>query len=370
MRHYFRRSSTLEPVMPSLDSLPADQHAVLSLVLERGKGYDEIAQMLSIDRTSVRERALAAFDTLGPQTQISDLRRALITDYLLGQLPPAVAQETRDRLASNPGERAWARVLASELTPLAGRPLPEIPAADSAAPAVALAARNGEPAGVEPQSAVPAVADGGAGDNAAAATALGSPPPEPDKPRSSRVGGIILLVGGALVVIAVVLVIVLNSGGSSSSNSSSAAASVSASSSTATNPTAPSSSTGAAASTTPQVVAQINLKPASGASKSEAGIAEVLKEGSKKGVAIVAQHMPPNSRKPPDAYAVWLYNSPNDAKLLGFVNPGVGKNGRLSTAGQLPPNASHFHKLIVTLETKATPKTPGTIVLSGALTGI
>ncbi|HXO09904.1 MAG TPA: hypothetical protein VN880_17820, partial [Solirubrobacteraceae bacterium] len=332
------------------------------------KSYDEIAQMLSIDRTSVRERALAAFDALGPRTQISDLRRALITDYLLGQLPPAVAQETRDRLAANPSERAWARVLASELAPLSSGPLPEIPAAGPAAPAAAVAARNGEPDGVAPLPAVPAASADGNGDNAAGATALGSP--EPDKPRSSRVGGIILLVGAALVVIAVVLVIVLSSGGSSSSNSSSAAASVSASSSTATNPTAPSSSTsGAAASTTPTVVAQINLKPPSGGSKSEAGIAEVLKEGSKKGIAIVAQHMPPNTHKPPNAYAVWLYNSSKDAKLLGFVNPGVGKSGRLSTAGPLPTNASHFHKLIVTLETTASPKTPGAVVLSGAFTG-
>jgi Sigma-70, region 4 len=351
--------------MASLDTLPADQRAVLSLVLERGKSYDEIAQMLSIDRTSVRERALAAFDALGPQTQISDLRRALITDYLLGQLPPAVAQETRDRLASNPSERAWARVLASELAPLSSGPLPEIPAAGTAA---AVAARNGEPGGVAPLPPVPAAAADGGGDNAAGAAALGGP--EPDQPRSSRVGGIILLVGAALVVIAVVLVIVLSSGGSSSSNSSSAAASVSASSSSATNPTAPLSSTsGAAASTTPTVVAQINLKPPSGGGKSEAGIAEVLKEGSKKGIAIVAQHMPPNTHKPPNAYAVWLYNSANDAKLLGFVNPGVGKNGRLSTAGPLPTNASRFHKLIVTLETTASPKTPGAVVLSGAFTG-
>jgi Sigma-70, region 4 len=356
--------------MASLDTLPADQRAVLSLVLERGKSYDEIAQMLSIDRTSVRERALAAFDALGPQTQISDLRRALITDYLLGQLPPAVAQETCDRLAANPSERAWARVLASDLAPLSSGPLPEIPAAGPAAPAAVVAARNGEPDGVAPLPAVPAAAADGNGDSAAGATALGSPEPEPDKPRSSRVGGIILLVGAALVVIAVVLVIVLSSGGSSSSNSSSAAASVSASSSTATNPTAPLSSTsGAAASTTPTVVAQINLKPPSGGGKSEAGIAEVLKQGSKKGIAIVAQHMPPNTRKPPNAYAVWLYNSSNDAKLLGFVNPGVGKNGRLSTAGQLPTNASHFHKLIITLETTASPKTPGAVVLSGAFTG-
>src|SRR5579859_4063840 len=119
--------------MASLDSLPEDQRAVLTLVLQRGRGYDEIARMLSIDRAAVRERALAALDALGPQTGVSPERRALITDYLLGQLPPAVARQTRDRVARSPSERAWARVLASELTPLASGPLPEIPVDASAA---------------------------------------------------------------------------------------------------------------------------------------------------------------------------------------------------------------------------------------------
>ncbi len=353
--------------MASLDSLPADQRAVLSLVLERGKGYDEIARMLSIDRTSVRERALAAFDALGPQTQISDLRRALITDYLLGQLPPTVALQTRDRLASTPSERAWARVLASELAPLSSGPLPEIPVAGAPASApTSPGARNGEPEAPLAAPVAPAGAPPGTDNENAAAAAPWEPrPPERSQPRSSRLGGIILLAGAAIVVIAVVLVIVLSSGGSSSSHSSSTAASVSSSTTTSAN----ASSTTGASSTTPTVVAQINLKPPSG-SGSEAGIAEVLKEGTKKGIAIVAQHMQPNSHKPPNAYAVWLYNSSSDATLLGFVNPGVGKNGRLSTAGGLPTNAAHFHKLIITLETKASPKTPGTIVLSGALTGV
>jgi len=113
--------------MASLDSLPADQRAVLQLVLQRGRSYDEIARLLSIDRAAVRQRALTAFDLLGPQTGVEAQRRALITDYLLGQLPPAVAAQTRDRLAESPGERAWARVLASELAPLTKEPLPEIP---------------------------------------------------------------------------------------------------------------------------------------------------------------------------------------------------------------------------------------------------
>ncbi len=86
--------------MASLDSLPADQRAVLELVLQRGRTYDEIARMLSIDRAGVRQRALAAFDALGPQTRLDSVRRALITDYLLGQLPPRISDETRDSLAA------------------------------------------------------------------------------------------------------------------------------------------------------------------------------------------------------------------------------------------------------------------------------
>ncbi|HEX8977133.1 MAG TPA: sigma factor-like helix-turn-helix DNA-binding protein, partial [Solirubrobacteraceae bacterium] len=113
--------------MATLENLPDDQRAVLQLVLQRGRGYDEIARLLSIDRAAVRQRALHAFDALGPQTGVADQRRALITDYLLGQLPPGVATDVRERLATSPSERAWARVLAAELAPLASRPLPEIP---------------------------------------------------------------------------------------------------------------------------------------------------------------------------------------------------------------------------------------------------
>src|SRR6476469_6765092 len=115
--------------MASLDSLPPDQRAVLELVLKRGRTYDEIARMLSIDRAGVRERALSAFDALGPPTRVPPERRALLTDYLLGQLPAQAA-----------GERAWARVLASELEPIALSPLPEIPTEGAREPQPAAAA--------------------------------------------------------------------------------------------------------------------------------------------------------------------------------------------------------------------------------------
>ena len=315
--------------MSSVDGLAPDQRAVLQLVLQRGRSYDEIAQMLSIERAAVRERALGALEALGPQTGIDPQRRALITDYLLGQLPPAAAAEARDSLAASPSERAWARVIASELAPIASGPLPEIPS--SAAP----------PA---PQTPAP------------------EPQPTSGTPRppSSRLGGLILI--GLAAVAAIVVAIVLITNGGSSKHPSQASHS---SSSTAASVTTTSSSSSTAA----KIVAQINLAPSQSHSKA-AGIAEVLKEGTNRGIAIVADHVAPNTTRPPNAYAVWLYNSASNAQLLGFVNPGVGKNGRLSTAGGLPTNAGHFRQLIVTLETKANPKTPGTIVLHGVLSGL
>jgi Sigma-70, region 4 len=332
--------------MASLDSIAPDQRAVLQLVLQRGRSYDEIAQILSIDRAGVRQRALSAFDALGPQTGVDEQRRALITDYLLGQLPPAVAQQTRDRLARSPSERAWARVVASELAPIASKPLPEIPSG--------VAAAAEQPAAQAPVVAV-------AADSEQTATALGQPASPAGTPRSSRIGGIVLI-GVAAVAAVVVAVVLLTSGGSSKTPTT-------ASGSTKPSAAASSSTTTSSSSSAAHVVAQINLTAPMSGSKT-AGIAEVLKEGANKGIAIVADHVTPNTTRPPNAYAVWLYNSSSDAQLLGFVNPGVGKNGRLSTAGGLPSNAANFHQVIITLETKADPKTPGTIVLHGALSGL
>jgi hypothetical protein len=375
--------------MATLDSLPADQRAVLQLVLQRGRSYDEIARLLSIDRTAVRQRALSAFDALGPQTGISDQRRHLITDYLLNQLPGGVAGQVRDRLAQSASERAWARVLASELAPLSATALPEIPTDGGS-----VAERDLEAAPPPYESPIAAPPEEPVAESVPAPEpekakkpkkqresillrsfrrdrtpresrpAAPSPAPEPLVPesepkQSSRLGGALLIVLGAIVVI-VVVVLLLGSGSSPKHHSTVA----SHSGTTSTSGSATSGTSSAA-----KVIAQINLTPPSSGSKA-AGIAEILKEGTSDGIAIVAQNVPANTTKPANAYAVWLYNSPTDAHILGFVNPGVGSNGRLSTAGGLPTNAAHYKQLIVTVETSAHPTTPGTIILQGNLTGL
>jgi hypothetical protein len=344
--------------MSSLDSLPGDQHAVLQLVLSRGRSYDEIARMLSMKPSAVRERAQTALATIGPHTDVPPEQQQQVGDYLLGQLSDADALQARDLLADSPGARAWARVVASELAPLAGEnPLPEIPAPSTSREAA-------EPVAA-PTASEPSEEKGrrrrrqrDEGEGAPVGT-----------PRSSRLGGALVILG-VVVAVAAGLFFVLR-GGHSKNHAASTASTTVAPAASATTPTSATTSSTTSSGTSASVVAQINLTPPATAKDSKAaGIAEVLNEGSTDGVAIVAQNVPPNATKPPNAYAVWLYNSPRDAKILGFVNPGVGKTGRLSTAGGLPTNASHYKHLIVTVETTASPKIPGTIILQGDLTKV
>jgi len=338
--------------MASLDRLPADQRAVLELVLQRGRTYDQIATLLSLDRAGVRPRALAAFDALGPESEIPAERRGLIADYLLGQLPPRVAETVRDRLGSSPAERAWARMLASELAPISRDPLPEIPVEPPSAkrapsraepeaeptPAPAAATPDGAAAAAEPATAASAAAGESQRDRA------------PRPRRSSRLGGAVVLGLGAAIVlglVAVLIFVVIDPGSSKHSSTTRTAASSSSSS-----------------STSARVIAAVNLLPPAGGGKAK-GVAQVVDVGANTGIVIYAQNIPPNSSS--NFYGVWLYNSQTDYKIIGYVNPGVGKNGQLQTTGPLPTGANRYGQLVIAVQTKAQPKPPGPIVLQGKL---
>jgi hypothetical protein len=354
--------------MASLDSLPADQRAVLQLVLQKGRSYDEIAQLLSIDIGAVRERALSALAAVGPTTRVPSERRAEISDYLLGQLPSAAAARARDRIAESATERAWARVVASELAPLAASSLPEIPVESAprrSEPFGALEPRPGPSAEPETIAREPVAAgaptEAATTSDVAQAMGLGGSEPPP-APRSSRIGGAILLGAGALVAVIVIVIAILlvsNGGGSSGSHVVGRTAAA-----TATTSASASTSTSATSTTAARPIAQVNLTSPTHNQK-VAGVAEIIKQGSKEGLVIVAQGVPANSNH--DAYAVWLYNSPSDSHRLGFVNPGVKTDGKLQTAGLLPADATRFRHLLVTLETQARPPGPGKIVLQGPL---
>ncbi|HWD70528.1 MAG TPA: sigma factor-like helix-turn-helix DNA-binding protein [Solirubrobacteraceae bacterium] len=346
--------------MSVLDSLPPDQRAVLQMVLQRGRSYDEIASLLSIDRGAVRQRALDAFDALAPV--LPGPESALVTDYLLGQLPEKVAEQVYSFLQASEPDRAWAEGIASVLAPLASASLPEIPvgaplgADDWSAGGLEAASDPPEPVADEPveQPVHKPVAE----PVAAPVTEPGAPARQP-RARSSRRGGAILLSVLGAVIVAVVLVVVLSSGaskkpGSNGSHSGS--------------PTTPqnagtTATTGTTTTTaTPALLAQLNLKSPTGATTT-LGVAQVIREQGVVGVVILAQGVPANTAH--NAYAVWLYNSAGSFKFVGFVRNLVSKNGKLSAEGELPAGAAAYHQLLITLETQSKPHAPGEVVLSG-----
>ena len=82
--------------MSQFDSLPADQKAVLQLLLRQGRSYEELSGLLKLEPGAVRQRAHRALDALGPDdgASLSDDRRAEVSDWLLGQQSDGDAERT------------------------------------------------------------------------------------------------------------------------------------------------------------------------------------------------------------------------------------------------------------------------------------
>jgi hypothetical protein len=176
--------------MTAVAHLPADQQAVLDLVLRRGRTYAGIAGALNLDVDAVRARARAAVGGLGPAGRVVPRhRREQVTDWLLGQADPHEAADVRAYLTSSRVGRAFARSAAQQLGPIAGDRLPDIPATERTAlpPAAGLAAV------AAPAVAVLAAAIAiGAGDAPPASTPTAAAQPsgwlEPTRPGSNADG--------------------------------------------------------------------------------------------------------------------------------------------------------------------------------------
>lgn len=343
--------------MTPLDALSPDQRAVLQLLLKQGKRYEELAALLRIDAGSVRQRAIAALDALGPETELVAGRRAQLTDWLLGQQDPAEIDRTLDLLEASAGARAWTAAVASELRAggLGGERLPDVPAAagpaEQAAPAAATAPDAAAPRSPapEPDDEPPRVADDDA-EHLSRMPGFSEPPADDGRPPASRLGGALLL-AGIVIVIAAALVWALTQGDDGE---------------TQTNPTVAQTTP---TQTTPSdqealvPVAQINLYGTGGSDA--VGVARLYEQGSQRVVGIDAQGLERNTSA--DQYALWLTEGPNgSARRLGFIEK-VRRNGRLSVATALPANAGRFKRMVISRETTATGRTPAEPVLSGRL---
>ena len=114
----------------------------------------------------------------------------------------------------------------------------------------------------------------------------------------------------------------------------------------------------------PRIVGRATLASPTGAHT--VGEVFILQEGSRRAYYIAAVGLPATEGF---FYALWLYNSPSDAKPLNRT-PKVTSNGKLAGGALLPPGAEKYHEMLLTRETQASPppKKPGAIVLRGKLT--
>jgi hypothetical protein len=318
------RSVSLLRRMARFDDLPADQKAVLQLVLRQGRTYGEIGGLLKISDAAVQNRALTALDALGPDVAgLDDDAQDDVGDYLLGQQPASERAATRRLLESSQPARDWARAIATELRAagVAGEDaLPEIPTDPAEVDEAfdALHARRVARAGQE---------------------------------RSSRLGGLLIIAAVAIVVVVGVLLLTGVIGGGNDDSNDSAAVTTPASSST--------------AATTASVEQQINLTPPNGGKK-PLGVANLVSQDGQRALAIVGQDLPPSGH-----YVLWLRVG-TKVKFLGFfpVVPSTGTDkGRLQGLVPAPSDFSSYREMLVTREPSSTPKTPSTIILKGSIGG-
>jgi hypothetical protein len=373
--------------MTTLDSLPADQRAVLSLLLRQGRSYEDIGATLRIPEAALRERAHGALAALGPDTGLSARRRAEIGDWLLLQGPDDERAETEAFLVRSDAGRAWAVAVADALRPVGGDQVPRVPGVlaedeeyeEDEAPGVAEpaagvaaappAAAEPAPGVAEPAAAEPApgVADAppAAAEPAPAAaeptptaaeaerTVAAEPAPaaaarpEAARPRVSRRGGAILLAVAVLAIAGGAIALI---GGGDDEQTGDRAGS------TSTTKTR----------TDPSVVAQVNLKPPSGAPAPGAlGILQVIKQDQQQAILVRAQGLP----KLPDkntGYGVWLSSSPEKRIWLGYGNYDAAKRQFVAT-GVVATDVTAYGEVFITRETGEGPKEPGTIYLRGAI---
>jgi hypothetical protein len=312
--------------MARFDDLPADQKAVLQLVLRQGRTYEEIANLLKISPAAVRDRALTALDAIGPQSDsgLDEDRQDEIGDYLLGQQSASARAATREHLEGSQPARDWARAVASDLrgAGVAGEDaLPEIPA---------------DPAEVD--EAFDAL-------NARRRARA-------DQERSSRLGGLLLIVAAVIIVAGGVLLLTNVLGGDNSNKDSAQTTTAPATTSTTSDATA-------------NVEAQVNLTPPGGGKK-PLGVANIVAQSGKRAIAVVGQDVPPSGH-----YVLWLRNG-SKLKFLGFfpvvASKGTDK-GRLQGLVAAPDDLSSYKEMLVSREASSTPKQPTNIILQGSLTG-
>jgi hypothetical protein len=348
----------------SLDALAPDQRAVVQLVLQQDRSYEELAGLLGISAGAVRDRAHKGLSRLAPSGELGSAELGAVADYLLGQQSASERESTRSLLSSSPAARTWARSVSDELADVARSPLPGVPGDEAAD-----LEPEPEPAAVAAEAPVRArPRPRPSRDRPAAAAAPAAPDddfeaaarPRPrdrgsNGLRSNRLGGA-LLIGGIAVLLVVGVILLVTGGGKDTASPTKTSASAAAT------PTA----TG-----TPQFqpLGQLALKSTTGG---KAKGQMVIFANSNGGIAFTIQGTGVPATGTGEAYAVWLIGG-NQPHRLGFA-PQVKADGKFGTSGPRDQDATNFAKwfsqaknVVVSKETNENATAPGPTVLEGKI---
>ena len=274
--------------MATFDQLPDEQRAIVELVLQQGKSYEELSEMLGIPESRVRERARDALVDLAPVSArgVEEDWRGQLADYVLGQQDGPEATATRGHLRRSEAARSWTRSLLDSLEQLySNGDLPAIPEPDRASRRTPR-----EPA--EPRAAAP----------------LGAGGPLAGVERR----WLIAALGGLALILLIVLVWpigVLTGGDDDKGGGSTANA----------NANAP-----------------INKK--------RQGAAVIARQNGKTQILVQAAGLKPSTQN--SAYQVWLFDSPSNRKSLGATATDTA--GNLQVVGTLPADYQNWKYIDVT----------------------
>jgi hypothetical protein len=282
--------------MATFDKLSAEQRAIIELVLQRGKSYTELSDLLGMPETRVRELARDALISLSPLSAkgVEEDWRGQLADYVLGQQTGPESTATRGHLRRSEAARTWSRSLLDSLETLYEGGLPTIPDGERG--------ERGPRAERRPRKR----------EREEAPDRELSPEAESAVRRRRTLGAALAGLGVLLLIVLVWPIGLLTKDDNKSKAS------------------------GGAASTV----------PTPGKSGVPAGIAIVASRDGKRQVIVQAASLPPS--KPRQAYEVWLYNSPKDARSIGAQV--TDQRGTFQGAGPLPDDYQRFQFVDVSRE--------------------
>ena len=289
--------------MATFDQLSAEKRAIVELVLRQEKSYDELADMLRLPESRVRELARDALVELAPSTarEVEDDWRGQLADYVLGQQSGPETTATRGHLRRSEAARAWTRSLLDSLDDLYQ---------DGARPTIPEAEHEGRerrrerpprerPRGRErePREEVPRRREL-------------SPEAQAAVRRRRLLAGL-----GALAALLLLAVLVwpigLLTGGDDDDEDRPAA-----------------------------------QQQQAGLGDGAAGIARIVERDGQRVLDLLATGLPPSNQR--QAYEVWLYNSPTDARSVGAQFSD--QRGNFRGAGNLPADFARYKFLDVSRE--------------------